>query len=112
MEYIGLVKNHFYADNLRQENAAKIKDDSAALHEEFLKGERGDSVKIQELLDRISEVIAPGGRGAVKAHLKEGIAGKRMLLICDFISIPYTFNILVFLFVANAQRIAKNCEWL
>jgi hypothetical protein len=97
---------------LRQKNSAMVENILAArlgdlpqqLENELCGQGDQNSEAVNSLLHEISAILDPEGASKIRSHLNDGLAGKRMLAVCDFIAIPYSFNVLVFLFIAEKAR--------
>jgi hypothetical protein len=94
------------------QRALVLGDSEKIFQEEFEKGAEADPDILRHHIHRIAVALNPSRKEQVERQLAEGHAGKRMLAICDFSQIPYTFDLVVFLFVANRARMDQGCDKL
>lgn len=71
---------------------------------ELAKGPEADFSELQGELNDVLAYLFPHRHAQIERHLSEGTAGKRILAVYDFIGMPYSFNFLVFLFIAERYR--------
>ncbi len=69
-----------------------------------------DLEKLETLLKEFASVLYPNRMKQIDRQLADGSVGERILVVCDMAGVPYSFDILVFLFVANRFRIEKGCK--
>ena len=61
---------------------------------------------------RVHAGLEAGFPGRVRAQFGEGWSGRRLLAICDFMALPISWDILVFLFIADNRRRALGLDRL
>lgn len=88
----------------RARAAAVLGDSEAVFAAERAKGPDADPEVLHEHFHRIAMAIHPNRADQVRRQLADGLGGGRMLAVCDFAQIPFTFDMLVFLFVADKAR--------
>jgi hypothetical protein len=79
---------------------------------ESAKGTQADPEKLREYRRNIFAIANPNRAEQVARHLDDPAGRDRLLAICDFIAIPYSFDILVFLAIAEKRRQALGLSKL
>jgi hypothetical protein len=83
-----------------------------AIHQEIAKGADADSGVIERALHTVFATMCPDRRGQIDRQFAEGLAGRRVLCVIDFAAIPYSFNILTMLMIANKYRVELGADVL
>lgn len=91
---------------------AFLGDADKLLLEEVSKGVTADFVEIERLAKNVVAALFSSRLAQVDAHFAEGLAGRRALCVIDFATVPYSFNVLVNLFVADKFRQDQGCSIL
>lgn len=82
------------------------------IHQEIAKGPDADGEAIERALRAVIARMCPQRRGQIDRQFAEGLAGKRVLCVIDFAAIPYSFNILTMLMIANKYRVELGADVL